>query len=132
MHTTMISASMTAYSTAVGPSSVRTKSIANWVNFFIASSPVGSSEQRTGQPPSARSRRKTPKTEGESRTGVQRPGQLHVLEGLVGVAAQRGDGGDADDDDQRQHDRVLDGRRAVLGPHEAGRPVDPEPHVGLP
>src|SRR5262249_3952623 len=35
-------------------------------------------------------------------------------EGAVGVGADRGDGRDADHDDQRQHDSVLDRRRAVF------------------
>src|SRR5262249_42278400 len=34
--------------------------------------------------------------------------------------AEGGDGGDADHDDQGQHDRVLDRRRAVLVPQKAG------------
>src|SRR5436309_11674771 len=37
-----------------------------------------------------------------------------VLERGLGVAAQGRDGADADDDDQGQHDRVLDGGRAVV------------------
>ena len=37
-----------------------------------------------------------------------------VAEGVVGVAAQRRDGGDAYHEDQGQHDCVLDRRRAVL------------------
>src|SRR5579872_3160799 len=37
-----------------------------------------------------------------------------VAVGVVGVAAQRGDRRDADDDDEGQHDRVLDGGRAVF------------------
>src|ERR1700733_4974878 len=35
-------------------------------------------------------------------------------EGAVGVGADGGDGRDAHHDDQRQHDRVLDRRRAVF------------------
>src|SRR5579871_4586642 len=35
-------------------------------------------------------------------------------EGAVGVLAQRGDRGEADHDDQSQHDRVLDGRWAIF------------------
>ena len=41
MHTTMISASMTAYSTAVGPSSRRTNSPTHCVNFLHRSFPFG-------------------------------------------------------------------------------------------
>src|SRR5206468_6479074 len=40
-------------------------------------------------------------------------------EGLVGVGAEGGDGGDADHDDQGQHDRVLDRRRAIFLLQEA-------------
>ena len=39
---------------------------------------------------------------------------LTLVKVLVGVAAQGRDGGDAHHDDQGQHDRVLDGRRAVF------------------
>src|SRR5436309_3408461 len=42
-------------------------------------------------------------------------GAADGAEGAVGVVAQGGDGADAHDDDQGQHDRVLDGGRAVLG-----------------
>src|SRR5947209_5085923 len=38
-----------------------------------------------------------------------------VAEGVAGIGAQRADGRDADDDDQGQHDRVLNCRRAVFG-----------------
>src|SRR5437773_1719668 len=38
----------------------------------------------------------------------------YVAEGVAGVGAERADGRDAHDDDQGQHDRVLDRRRAVL------------------
>src|SRR6478609_8068897 len=40
MHTTMIRASITAYSTAVGPSSFFTNSTSFWVNFRISLLPV--------------------------------------------------------------------------------------------
>src|SRR5439155_756689 len=39
-------------------------------------------------------------------------------ERLVGVRAQRGDRRDAHHDDQRQHDRVFNGRRAVFASQE--------------
>src|SRR5262249_47269144 len=44
-----------------------------------------------------------------------------VAEGVVGVGAEGGDRRDADDDDQGEHDRVLDRRRAVLVPKEVDR-----------
>src|SRR5262245_3331772 len=39
-------------------------------------------------------------------------------EGVVGDAAQRGDGADASHDDQRQHQRILHRRRPLLGLEE--------------
>jgi len=41
-------------------------------------------------------------------------GAANGREGGVGIAAQRGNGADADHDDQGKHHRVLDGCRAVL------------------
>src|SRR5215831_2540534 len=46
-------------------------------------------------------------------------GVADLGEGVVGVAAQGRDGRDADDDDQGQHHRVLDRRRAVFRLQEA-------------
>src|SRR5262249_38980407 len=53
-------------------------------------------------------------------------------EGGVGVGAQRGDGGDADHDDQGQHDRVLDRRRAVLTLQELDRELSEPAHLLCP
>src|SRR5262249_37383134 len=41
-------------------------------------------------------------------------GSADAGEGLVGVGAQRGDGRDAHHDDEGQHARVFNGRRAVF------------------
>src|SRR6516165_6290582 len=59
--------------------------------------------------------------------GVDRGGDL--VEGALGVGAEGADGGDADDDDERQHDRVLDGRRAVLSLQEVERELTELTHV---
>src|SRR6516164_6768500 len=59
--------------------------------------------------------------------GVDRRGDL--VEGAFGVGAEGADGGDADDDDQGEHDRVLDGRRAVLALQEIERELTELTHV---
>src|SRR5580704_12339303 len=51
-----------------------------------------------------------------SATGRQRG--VDVVERRVGALAEGGDRPDADDDNEGEHDGVLDGRRAVLGLHE--------------
>src|SRR5436305_13912510 len=127
MQTTMIRASMTAYSTAVGPSSAFRKLTRAFLSFCIS---VPRVEEATltipAGRPAARVSLSRPRGSGwpglawppaasGARGGVQRD----VAEGVGGVGAQGADGGDADHDDQGQHDRVLDRRRAVLGPQEA-------------
>jgi hypothetical protein len=47
-----------------------------------------------------------------------REGVLDSVELVVRVRADRADGGQADDDDQCEHDRVLDGCRAAFGSQE--------------
>src|SRR5207244_12603707 len=54
--------------------------------------------------------------------------QGHVAEDLVGIAAQGRDRGDADDNDQGQHDGVLDRRRTVFRLHELNQLVIPLAH----
>src|SRR5437899_2182584 len=49
----------------------------------------------------------------------------------VGVLTQGGNGADADHDDQGQHDRVLDGRRAVFTLQELNHEVAKLTHVGI-
>src|SRR6266851_9044227 len=56
-------------------------------------------------------------------------GAADLAEGRVGVAAERGDGGDADHDNQGQHDRVLDGRRAVFTLQKINRELCELTHV---
>src|SRR5690349_17299539 len=101
MHTTTIRASITAYSTAVGPSSA----LRNWTtlcaNVFI----VGSSSRLLVNGVIFKRRRRA------LRAGLADLGG-DVGEGAVGVAAQGGDGRDAHHHDQGQHHRVLDGGRA--------------------
>src|SRR5437899_9354209 len=48
---------------------------------------------------------------------------VDVGEGLVGVGAQRGDGGDAHHDNEGQHDGVLHGRGAVFPLEELQGPL---------
>src|SRR5947207_39613 len=98
MHTTMIRAGMTGYWTAVGPSS----RFRNFTMFFMDRSffEFGLGECRV---------RVTAHSAGGGADGVADGGERGL-----GVVAQGGDGGDAHHDDQGQHDRVLDGRRAVL------------------
>src|SRR5258708_17727345 len=52
------------------------------------------------------------------RSASARDGGTDGGEGVVGVLAEGGDGADADHDDQGQHDRVLDRRRAVFALQE--------------
>src|SRR5262249_45759256 len=51
---------------------------------------------------------------------------------LVGVAAQRGDGPDTHNDDESQHDRVLDGGRAVFLIDEVRHVSDDLSHLSSP
>src|SRR5260370_936136 len=113
----MIRASMTAYSTAVGPSSRVRNSTTRCVSF--TSYPLFCFRPRVPTQPRGR-----PGGWGKpgSRAGSQvrststlaRDGGAHAREGVVGVLAEGGDGADADHDDQGQHDGVLDGGRAVF------------------
>src|SRR5436309_5555672 len=110
MQTTMIRASMTAYSPAVGPSSRFRK----FTTAFLSLRIVVSFSVDDGGKLGSRVRS----------AGGRGDLVAHVVEGVAGVGAQRADRRDADDDDQGQHDRVLDGRRAVLTleeVHDAGR-----------
>src|SRR5262245_17749403 len=108
MQTTMIRASMTAYSTAVGPSS----RFRNVTTFFTVSR-IGETSEVTG----SRHLRGSTGLPGPLRCGVfsRRGGVVgHGGEGRVGVLAKGRDRGEADDDDQRQHHGVFHGGRAVL------------------
>gem|GEM_PF-4780961 len=49
----------------------------------------------------------------------------HTLECLTGCGTERTDRRKADDDDQRQHDRVLDGRWAILRGEETADRCEP-------
>src|SRR5262245_46483398 len=100
MHTTTIRASMTAYSTAVGPSSRCRKFFTRSMSSRIALLPFqGVMKESTGDHPGAR-----------ADGGVQG----HVAERFVGVGAHGRDGREAHHDDQGQHDGILDRSRAVL------------------
>src|SRR5262245_60314645 len=139
MHTTIISASMTAYSTAVGPSSLARKFLTRSMNLRIAlilsKKPV--SHKNTWvhwfdpYVLPARSPRASEPLAENSKLQVasgNTPLTTHVIrlaggaadriadagEGLVGIGAEGGDGGDAHHDDQGQHDGVLNRGRAVF------------------
>ncbi len=45
-------------------------------------------------------------------------GSAHRGKRFVGVAAQRRDGGNANHDDESQHDCIFDSRRAIFGLQE--------------
>src|SRR5262245_59064313 len=120
MHTTMIRASMTAYSTAVGPSSRFRKLTTFSANLRMAVLTFCAKNLGRGQKRGEAGAR--PCAAGLVPTAVASLGRLDGVpicgEGLVGVGAQGRDGRDAHDDDQGQHDRVLDRRRAVLALQE--------------
>src|SRR5437016_5842632 len=86
MHTTIIRASMTAYSTAVGPSSRLRKFTTRSANLRMIGSFLAGGANGVGD----------------------------AGECLVGIRAQCRDGGDANHDDEGQHDRVFDGCRAIF------------------
>src|SRR5262245_22890849 len=115
MHTTMIRASMTAYSTAVGPSSRRRKFATFSANLRMALMPFIAAP-RSADPYMRTLHGALPTCPRPDATGLRRATDRVADggEGLVGVGAQGGDGRDAHDDDQGQHDRVLDGRRAIF------------------
>src|SRR5262249_53306153 len=76
-------------------------------------------KRRGAEPAAARSPRERspslvlrPGSRSSSRGEVD--GAADLVEGAVGAGAEHADGGDADHDDQSQHDRVLDRRRAVF------------------
>src|SRR5260370_10251298 len=120
MQTTMIKASMTAYSTAVGPSSAFRNFTRAFVNLRISFVPLLEKRPlwcgRAHPRPDCSAVRPLlwmvagfAEFTAASRTGVPGGGvQRDVTERVAGVGTQRADGGAADDDDQRQHDRVLD------------------------
>src|SRR5437763_10897753 len=104
MQTTMIRASMTAYSTAVGPSSRFRNSTANCVNLRMSLIPSKEPEIEN-QVVSKR---------GDALRTRDVDGAADTRESAVGIGAERRDRRDAHHDDQGQHDRVLDGRRTVF------------------
>src|SRR4051812_40424076 len=100
-HTTTIRASMTAYSTAVGPSSACRNFTTGAMNLSIVCSFLGGAGGRIARPGGC--------------LGGAADGLADGVEGLVRRRAQGGDGDEAHHHDQGEHDRVLDGGRAVLG-----------------
>src|SRR5207302_746371 len=140
MHTTMIRASMTAYSTAVGPSSRFRKLTTFSANLRMYVSLSIRTFWNPDRPcPEAPGRGLFRTRNRKARLPMRRAVTLRRLrrgadgvadggEGLVGVGAQGGDGGDAHHDDQGKHDRVLNGRRAVLALQEAHHRLKPVLH----
>src|SRR5207244_614015 len=68
------------------------------------------------------------------RSSLRRGGQRGADRGerRVGLGAERGDGANADHDDQGQHDRVLDCRRAVFTFHEINDEIGELTHMSSP
>src|SRR3954466_5487547 len=99
MHTTTIRASMTAYSTAVGPSSLFRKLTRACPNLRMCLAFRDEGDRRTGRGRPGPGRA----TPGRG-LGARGRVEGHVAEGVAGVGADRADG-DADDDDGGQHDR---------------------------
>src|SRR4051794_782943 len=124
MQTTMIRASMTAYSTAVGPSSRFMKSTTAFVNVRMTRFPFKKTRVHSDKPdprefwaaaaqaPSNRPHRAVGGSrmniEGPSSAGGRADGVPDSLQPLLSFVPEGRDGGDADHDDQGQHDRVLD------------------------
>src|SRR3954468_13682446 len=107
IQTTMMSASITAYSTAVGPSSAFRKFTTAFFSFNICPSLViGNTEThpRRLRQPGALSVCRHPLRNCCSCSGPRRIVQRHVLERVAGVGAQCGNRCDTDDDDQGEHD----------------------------
>src|SRR2546421_485806 len=96
MHTTIIRANITAYSTAVGPSSRARKFLTRSISFCMVSllCPL----KKTGRTRVTGDRRLRRRSGGV---------QSHVVKRVVGVLAQGGDGRDADHDDEGEHHCVF-------------------------
>src|SRR5262245_41939700 len=117
MQTTMMRANMTAYSTAVGPSSRARKSTTKFLRLVMTSSFreqkfenkgwirfCGKSNRWgdvVGSPPTARA------AEADEFLLAGRGVQSNVAEHFVRVAAESRDRADANDDDQGQHNGVF-------------------------
>src|SRR5215468_5465894 len=154
MHTTMIRASITAYSTAVGPLSSARNDVRACLNGRIRSSSCWLIRLRARYVILRRAAGFSPYDEqpGGGGIGPTPPGCLapaapsgrapgrrsaaglaglgaDVGEGVGGVGAQRRDGGDAHDDDEGQHDGILDRRRAALVLHEADQRLTELTHL---
>src|SRR5262245_39186064 len=120
--TMMMRASITAYSTAVGPSSLTRKRLTLWKNLFMGTllqksdevEPKTRSVRRTHMPshPNMCFHRAT--SVAGLRTAASRQLPSHGFSHLIGVGADRLNGNQADDDDQRQHDGIFHRGRAVF------------------
>src|SRR6516162_1732986 len=121
---TMIMDSMTAYSTAVGPSSAFRNVKTLFANARTADSRLTRWVQRKQgkqrHPAMGGGHRGAPPPLGTHSSGMIRrsaaggQGVLNGRERSVGILSQSRDGADAHHDDQGEHDRVLDRGRAVF------------------
>src|ERR1700733_7847073 len=92
MHTTIIRASMTAYSTAVGPSSRFMKFTTAWVRYFIFICPFSAGTGKQNLRPQEFA--SAPAAAAGLRSGRNGSVQSYVVKRFVGVGAQSGDGSD--------------------------------------
>src|SRR5439155_1645308 len=109
MQTTIINASITAYSTAVGPSS-RFRNVTMFFNMDHFSPYTARFQSWTWVESSGSRRLRSAVTRDRlvGSAGGRGDGVADGCERGLGVGAQRGDGSDADHDDQGQHHGVLD------------------------
>src|SRR5207248_340826 len=121
------------YSTAVGPSSRRTKLVTRsriFVNMdALLKRGLSEAEQAVQRLADAASRINLTRSRA-SLAGSRI--QTHVVERVVRRRAEGGDRRDAHDDDQGQHDRILDRRRAVLSLQKPLDSIVPLRHGILP
>src|SRR6185437_7311432 len=131
MHTTTMRANMTAYSTAVGPSSFFKKLTKLCPNLRMRLAFLRRNHERnkaTGgripHPVDCILHRMGCLRATTTDSSVQRD----IAEGIVGIAAQGRDSRDADHNNEGQHDGVLDRGWAIFLAQEAYSPGDPLVH----
>src|SRR6188768_258465 len=133
MQTTMIRASITAYSTAVGPSSFFRNETRLLVKLRMGTPEcVCWAYQRTihpGNPGWGNGPGTNQDRESKTVSLLDLDGGADEAEGLVGVRAEGGDGGDADYDDQGQHHGVLNRCRDIFLLQERNQILGNTPHL---
>src|SRR6516162_4341599 len=113
MHTTMIRANMTAYSTAVGPSSRFKKSATKRVSFSMCHVPLFGRKPDDRATPGGGTTYPAARilfpTTTPLRCALRCGGRVQgdIAEGSLGVRTEQTDGRDAHHDDQGQHDGIL-------------------------